>query len=336
MKSIRITKNYSLKILVVRFSSIGDVVLTTPVVRSLKNQLDFPEIHYLTKKPFASILDGNTNVDRVITIEKSIDEVVDQLKLEKYDWVIDLHNNIRTASLKKKLRRPSKTFKKLNLKKWLLVKLKIDRMPDVHVVDRYFNAVKSLGILNDQREGEFSISEYDYVDVNRKFNVDAKDYISIAIGAQFATKRMPKDLLVKLINQIEKPVVLVGGPMDKELAEEVLKELNRKDVFNACGEYNLKQSASIVGQSAKLVTNDTGMMHIASCLIVPVVSVWGNTVPSLGMYPYYPTNARMYSIHEVKGLGCRPCSKIGFQKCPKGHFKCMNDQSIPGIIEAIN
>ena len=127
IKFIKTIKIYNLKILVVRFSSIGDVVLTTPVVRALKNQLDFPEIHFLTKKPFASILDGNTNVDRIITIEKSIDEVVDQLKLEKYDWVIDLHNNLRTASLKKKLRRPSKTFNKLNIRKWLLVKFKIDK-----------------------------------------------------------------------------------------------------------------------------------------------------------------------------------------------------------------
>ncbi|MCH2229021.1 MAG: glycosyltransferase family 9 protein [Crocinitomicaceae bacterium] len=325
-----------MKILVVRFSSIGDVVLTTPVVRALKNKLDFPEIHYLTKKSFASILDGNTNVDRVITIEKSIDEVIGQLKIEKYDWVIDLHNNIRTASLKLKLRRPSKTFKKLNFRKWLLVKLKIDRMPDVHVVDRYFDAVKSLGVENDKREGEFAIAEYDYVDVNSKFNVNSKSYVSIAIGAQFATKRMPKDLLVQLINQIDNPVVLVGGAMDKELADEVLAEINRKDVFNACGHFNLKQSASIVAQSSKLVTNDTGMMHIASCLIIPVISVWGNTVPSLGMYPYYPTNSAMFSIHEVNGLDCRPCSKIGYQKCPKDHFKCMNDQSIPGILKGIN
>ncbi|MGB0914512.1 MAG: glycosyltransferase family 9 protein [Crocinitomicaceae bacterium] len=325
-----------MKILVVRFSSIGDVVLTTPVVRALKNQLDFPEIHYLTKKPFASILEGNTNVDRVITIDKSIDEVVEKLKKEKYDWVIDLHNNIRTTSLKKKLRRPSRTFKKLNLKKWLLVKLKFDQMPDVHVVDRYFDAVKSLGVVNDQREGEFSISEFDYVDVERKFGLAPKTYVSIAIGAQFATKRMPKELLVKLINQINQPVIIVGGPMDKALAEEVLIEIERKDVWNACGDFNLKQSASLVGQSAKLVTNDTGMMHIAACLIVPVVSVWGNTVPSLGMYPYYPTDSSMFSIHEVKDLNCRPCSKIGYQKCPKGHFKCMNDQSVTGILESIN
>jgi len=336
IKFIKTIKIYNLKILVVRFSSIGDVVLTTPVVRALKNQLDFPEIHFLTKKPFASILDGNTNVDRIITIEKSIDEVVDQLKLEKYDWVIDLHNNLRTTSLKKKLRRPSKTFNKLNIRKWLLVKFKIDKMPDVHVVDRYFDAVRSLGVENDHREGEFSLSESDYVDVERKFHVNAKSYITIAIGAQFATKRMPKSLLDKLISNIHAPVVLVGGEMDSELASELLASTDRKDVWNACGDYNLKQSASIVAQSAKLITNDTGMMHIASCLIVPVVSVWGNTVPSLGMYPYYPSNKNMFSIHQVDGLSCRPCSKIGFQKCPKGHFKCMNDQSLNGILKKVN
>jgi len=325
-----------LKILIVRFSSIGDVVLTTPVVRAIKNQLGFPEIHFLTKKSFSSILEGNTNVDRVITIEKSIDEVVNQLKLEKYDWVIDLHNNIRTASLKRKLKRPSKTFKKLNIRKWLLVTFKIDKMPDVHVVDRYFEAIKGLGVKNDHREAEISLSECDYVDVDKSFKISSKTYVSMAIGAQFATKRMPKSLLVELISKINAPVVLVGGQMDTELAAEIVSEINRKDVWNACGKYNLKQSASIVAQSFKLITNDTGMMHIASCLIVPVVSIWGSTVPSLGMFPYYPSNSSMFSIHEVNGLSCRPCSKIGFQKCPKGHFKCMNDQSLDEILKSVN
>jgi ADP-heptose:LPS heptosyltransferase len=105
---------------------------------------------------------------------------------------------------------------------------------------------------------------------------------------------------------------------------------------NACGSFTLQQSASIVQQSKVLLTNDTGLMHIASCFEVPVVSVWGNTVPVLGMYPYYPQKRSLFSIHEVTNLNCRPCSKIGFKECPKGHFNCMKLQDSKRIASDVN
>lgn len=323
-----------MKILVVRFSSIGDIVLTTPVVRALKQQLQNAEIHYVTKQQFASIPEGNPHVDKVFAMQKSIDELLPELKKENYDHVVDLHNNIRTVSLKKKLGRPSSTFDKLNWKKWLLVKFKINKMPDVHVVDRYFGAVKGLGVLADGNTGDFAIQPSDEVNVEADFGLTPKKYLTIAVGAQFKTKCMPTELLKSIIEQVDAPVVLVGGDTDVELAAELKKIF--PEVHDACGKYSLAQSASIVRQSKKLLTNDTGMMHIASCLDVPVVSVWGNTVPALGMYPYYPNQKEMYSIHEVENLGCRPCSKIGYQKCPKGHFKCMVEQDVNAIVKALD
>jgi len=319
------------KILVVRFSSIGDIVLTTPVLRCLKQQLENTEIHFFTKKQFSSILEGNSHVDKIITMTDSINEVIESLKAEKYDHVVDLHNNIRTLSLKKKLNLPATTFPKLNWKKWLLVKFKKNRMPDVHVVDRYFEAVYSIGIKKDNGLGVFNISDDQKVNVQKEFGIAPKEFICIAIGAKFRTKQMPKELLISIIKGVNKPIVLIGDDTDESIALEITSSSAQK-VYNACGKYNLKGSASIVGQGSKLLTNDTGMMHIAACLNIPVVSVWGNTVPELGMYPYYPGRKEMYRIHEVKDLSCRPCSKIGYQKCPKGHFKCMNQQNVHEIV----
>ena len=192
-----------MKILIVRFSSIGDIVLTTPIIRGLKTQLKTSEIHYLTKSSFVSIVDPNPYIDKVYSIEKSIDEVVSELKTEEYDWIIDLHNNIRTKSLKSKLKKPSKTFKKLNYQKWLLVNLKKDKMPDIHVVDRYYNAVIDLGIVKDNLPCDFYIEKSNKVDVEISLNVKPNEYISIAIGAQFKTKQLPIEQLVQIIEKIK-------------------------------------------------------------------------------------------------------------------------------------
>ncbi|MBL1279486.1 MAG: glycosyltransferase family 9 protein [Fluviicola sp.] len=315
-----------MKILVVRFSSIGDIVLTTPVLRGLKEQLPNVEIHYLTKKKFAVILENNPRIDQLHTMENHIDELIPTLKKEKFDLIVDLHNNLRTKTLKAKLKRPSKAFNKLNWKKWLLVKFKINKMPKMHIVERYFDTVASLGVKNDRLPCEYFIVENDEVDVQQALNVEAKKFVAIAIGAQFKTKKMPKELLVKIISQLNEPVVLLGGEMDADFANELIETLPDSTIKNACGGYNLNQSASIVKLCKRLITNDTGMMHIASCFDVQINSVWGNTVPDLGMYPYYPQNKEKFSIHEVKGLNCRPCSKIGFQECPKKHFDCMMKQ----------
>jgi ADP-heptose:LPS heptosyltransferase len=315
-----------MKILVIRFSSIGDVVLTTPVVRALKEQLPNAEIHFITKTAFKGVLEQNPNIDRLFTIERSINEVIADLKKENYNYLIDLHKNTRTLSLKLKLRRPSFAFPKLNFEKWLLVNFKRQSMPKMHVVDRYFKAVEKLGVKNDQLPCDFFIQPSDEVSIKDQFGLNPKEYVTIAIGAQFATKRMPFNKLEEIIQSLNTPIILIGGPTDKDMAEALVARFPLKQLFNACGEFNLAQSASIVKQSSVLLSNDTGMMHIASCFEIPTVSVWGNTVPELGMYPYFPLKKELFSIHEVKELACRPCSKIGFQECPKKHFNCMQMQ----------
>lgn len=325
-----------MKVLIVRFSSIGDIVLTSPVISALADANEGIQIHYLIKEQFKSIVEPNPLVQKVFTIQKSINEVLKELKAEKYDYIIDLHHNIRTQSLKIKLKVPTLAFDKLNIKKWQLVKFKKDYLPDMNVVERYLETVKTLN-LNEEKHYpvQYFIEKENKVDVVNEYNIEPAKYIAVAIGAQFATKKMPVELLIEIIEQLEEKVVLIGGPTDEKEASLIEEHFSDGRIVNTVGQLNLQQSSSVVQQAKKLLTNDTGMMHIATAFDLPIVSVWGNTVPKFGMYPYRESK-RSYSIHEVKGLSCRPCSKIGFDKCPKKHFKCMKDQDVESIVKDLN
>lgn len=309
------------KVLVVRFSSIGDIVLTTPVVRALKQQLN-AEVHYLTKQAFRGIVANNPNIDKVITIEKRVEEVAAELQAANYDFVVDLHHNLRSMQVKRLLGKPSASFPKLNVQKWLLVNLNINRMPPVHIVERYFEAVKPLGVNNDGLGLDYFIPPADEVALTALPESHRSGYIAVTVGAKFGTKQLPIAKLIAIIERLQRPVVLLGGPDDQERAA-ALEAACGGLIYNACGKFNLNQSASLVRQAERVIAHDTGLMHIAAAFHKRIHSVWGNTVPALGMTPYLPAEGS--AIVEVSGLRCRPCSKIGYATCPKGHFRCMND-----------
>ncbi len=310
------------KILIIRFSSIGDIILTTPVLRCLKNQFPEIEIHYLTKKSFRSILENNPYVSKIHTIEKDVSEVELTLKEENFDEVIDLHNNLRTLQTKLLLRKRSSTFKKLNFRKWLLVRFKINVMPNLHVVDRYLETVKHLGIKNDGQGLDYFIPVKDEIDLKTLPATHQQGYIGFVIGAKHFTKQLPVEKAISICKRLNQPLILLGGKEDRERGERIANAVGAS-VYNACGTYNLNQSASLVKQATRIISHDTGLMHIAAAFKKDIISVWGNTVPALGFAPYKPGQGS--KIVEVQGLSCRPCSKIGYDKCPKGHFKCMMD-----------
>ncbi len=326
------------KILVIRFSSIGDIVLTTPVVRVLKAQLDDAEVHYCTKKQFAGILEANPYIDRLHFLEGKLDDLVARLKKENFDFVVDLHNNLRTRLIKSKLKKPSRAFPKLNWEKWLIVNLKIDKLPNVHIVDRYMETLEPLGIKKDALGLDYFIPEKDEIEEDWLPETHRGDIVAFGIGGQHGTKKLPLDRMIELCDKINKPIVLLGGKEDEENGRKIeeffdrasesedmadsLDKLGKKAlIYNACGKYNLNQSASIIKRASYVFSHDTGLMHIAAALNKNVFSIWGNTIPEFGMYPYQTK----FTILEKKGLKCRPCSKIGYDKCPKGHFKCMNE-----------
>lgn len=329
-----------MKILIVRFSSIGDIVLTTPVVRCLKKQRPDAEIHYLSKKAFASILDSNPYIDKRIYLNDDLPEIIEQLKPEKYDEIIDLHHNVRTLRIKKALNVPSHSFNKLNMQKWMLVNLKIDWMPEESIVERYMETIAHLGVKNDGAGLDYFIPE--------NTNVTTKDipmshwagYAGCVIGGSYFTKKLPVEKWKELIAESPFPVILLGGPEDKEEGD-YIAQADPIKVYNACGKFNLNESALLVKNAKVIISNDTGLMHIAAAFQKPIISVWGNTSPEMGMFPYYGKNdlgkhpAAQLKIIENKELSCHPCSKLGYYKCPKRHFKCMNDLNMKAISDTL-
>ncbi|MBK6730588.1 MAG: glycosyltransferase family 9 protein [Bacteroidetes bacterium] len=323
------------KILIIRFSSIGDIVLTTPIVRCIKLQLPDVELHYLTKKVYASILTANPHIDKVIVLEKHLHDLLRIIAAEKYDYVIDLHKNLRSGMITSNLQLSVSSFDKLNFRKWVMVRFKKNILPDTHIVQRYLEAAAVLGVMDDGDGLEYYIPKEDEITITEFPETHRNGYDAVVIGAAHFTKKLPVEKLIELCNRINNPIILVGGKEDTENGN--LIAITNKNIWNACGLFSINTSASIIQQSNRVFTHDTGMMHIAAAFQKPIISFWGNTIPEFGMYPYYGKNISLdmlrkkNQIMEVKGLYCRPCSKIGFEKCPQKHFKCMREIDLDSI-----
>ena len=322
------------KFLIIRFSSIGDIVLTTPVIRCIKEQVKGSEIHYLTKKQFSPVLEKNPYIDRLWLYENNFNKIIPELKNEQFDFIIDLHHNLRTLRIKNKLRLISFSFNKLNLKKWLLVNFRINRLPDIHIVDRYLATTKLFDVINDGKGLDYFISEEDMNLPAVIAHLLQGKFIVLSIGAQHNTKKAPATKLAAICDRLAFPVVILGGEADNEEALEILKLSSNKNIHDLTGKLSLNKSAGVIFHSQLVITHDTGLMHIAAAFKKRIISIWGNTIPEFGMYPYMAGEGS--AIFEVIGLECRPCSKIGFDICPKKHFKCMMEQDEDGIAGLAN
>ncbi|MCF8294925.1 MAG: glycosyltransferase family 9 protein [Bacteroidales bacterium] len=322
--------NQAVKFLIIRFSSIGDIILTTPVIRMIKKQVENAEIHYLTKKQYLPLLAENPYIRKVHVLQDDTKAMIQELQAEEFCYIIDLHHNLRSDLVKRQLKLPAFVVDKINFQKWLRVWLKIDRLPQVHIVDRYLATTSVFDVVNDGEGLEYYIPENEKI---KPEDLPFPSYVLMAIGGQHETKKMPADKLAELCSLIPYPVVLSGGKEDAANAEFIIQTSQNKQLFNACGSYSLHQSASLAEQAKVVITHDTGMMHIAAAFHQKIISIWGNTIPEFGMYPYQPhTDSVQF---EVKGLSCRPCSKIGFANCPKKHFNCMQQQDLIAISQAV-
>ncbi len=318
------------KFLIIRFSSIGDIVLTTPVIRCLKQQFKNCEVHFLTKTQYASIVENNPYIDKVIHLDKSWLLMMHLLKLENYHYIIDLHHNLRTLRIKYQLKAKAFSFNKLNIEKWLMTALKINVLPKKHIVDRYFETLEEFDVVNDGKGLDYFIPEKDKVKQTDLPTAQLFGFIAVVIGAAHNTKRLPTSKIIELCHQINHPIILLGGKEDRTIGDEIAQAIGPK-VYNACGKFNLNESADLVQKSKVVITHDTGLMHIAAALKKPIISIWGNTIPVFGMTAYYGNTAVNNKIFEVEHLSCRPCTKIGYDVCPKKHFKCMQLQNINAI-----
>ena len=332
----RIEKKAGKKFLIVRFSSIGDIVLTTPVIRCLKQQVPDAEVHFLTRDRFHSVVEHNPYIDKVHQLAHSWELMIEELKTEEYDYIIDLHHNLRTLRIKRSLKKVKAfSFHKLNIEKFLLTNLKINMLPDKHIVDRNLETVRSFGIQDDGQGLDYFIPEADVVDNNDLPTSHLHGYIAVVIGAALATKKLPVHKLKELCAALDHPLILLGGKEDQEDGK-AIASVDEVKIYNACGKFSLNESADLVRRSKLVITHDTGLMHIAAALQKPIISAWGNTVPSFGMYPYYGKYSKQhYDVVEINKLWCRPCSKIGYRKCPRGHFKCMENIAVNDIVNLV-
>lgn len=324
------------KVLIIRFSSIGDIVLTSPVIRCLKEYYPETEIHYLTKKSFSPVLKANPYITKIHEFDDDLGSTIHDLQTEAFDFIVDLHRNLRSRIVKTRLQKPSGTFSKLNRSKWILVNAKINLLPDVHLVERYFNAVEKLGVSYDGQGLDYYISGEEQMNMNELIPYDFHErYMLVVVGGKHRTKQIPEHKLLRICNEAGYPVILSGGQEDKQQAETVAGQL-KVPVYNACGRHSINESAFFVKKASVVLSPDTGLMHIAAAFRKPLVTLWGNTVPEFGMYPFLSDeNQDIYRIHEIKDLNCRPCSKIGFERCPQGHFRCMNEIKEEDVLQSI-
>lgn len=323
-----------MKFLIIRFSSIGDIVLTTPVIRCLKKQVPDAEVHFLTKDSFRSTVEHNPYIDKLHVLAHSWELMIHELKEENYDYIIDLHHNVKTLRVKKALNVKAFSFHKLNIEKYIYTSIKINILPDVHIVDRYLATLKSFGVTNDGRGLDYFIPEKEETKKNDIPHSHHAGYIACVIGAAHGTKRWPVEKWKEFAQKMDHPIILLGGREDAANGNEIASVDDVK-VYNSCGKFNLNESADLVRKAKLVISHDTGLMHIAAAFKRPVISLWGNTVPSFGMYPYYGDAQVTHTILQTRKLWCRPCSKIGYDKCPLGHFKCMQRISVEEVLSAV-
>ena len=321
-----------MKILLIRFSSIGDIVITSPVIRAVRNKYPTAEIDFLTKKQFAHLVEHSTYLNQIVTLNNNEGETISELKANQYDLVIDLHKNLRTKRIKRALKTRWISYSKINIQKWLFSNFKVNLLRDKHLVDRYFDSLTALDIRNDNQGLEYFFPRV------FQMNLDAhalkeRTYIALTVGGTYYTKQIPEDIILEVIKRLDAPLVLLGGgAADEEKAKQIVAKCNDGErVINLCSQLSMHESAYVIKHAKSLITGDTGMMHIASAFDTPIEAVWGNTHPLFGMYAYRPENKNINN-HQVD-LPCNPCSKLGSDNCPRGHFKCMMDQDVAQIVK---
>lgn len=341
MKLFRAKKKPEIKrILIIRFSSIGDIVLTTPIVRTVKNRYPNAELHFLTKKNFASVSIDNPYIDQLQLLDDDNSITIEALKQLKFDYIVDLQKNLRSRRIVKALNTRHASFPKLNVRKWMYTNFKINTLPNKSIVERYFEAVKEIGVVNDGQGLNFHIPEEKQTQQDDIPMSHWAGFVGCVIGGSFATKQLPVTQWQTFATHCPYPIVLLGGPEDRK-AGELIANANPGKIYNACGKFNLIESADLVRRARVVVSNDTGLMHIAAAFKKPMVSIWGNTTPQMGMFPYYGYNdlekniAPQLEFSEVQHLSCRPCSKLGHHQCPKKHFKCMQQQDMLAVVDKV-
>jgi len=330
------------KILILRLSSIGDILLSTPFIRQTRRAFPGAHISFIVKKEFADLIRYNPHIDKIHEFDsssnfKNLHKLNTRVKKENFDFVFDLHNNLRTRQILRSIKKISlHKINKSKIKRAILVYFKINLYKNIKpVAERYLDVGGKSGITDDGLGLELfwnsQIAERaDEILLSKKIN---KKFICIAPAAAHFTKMWPLDYSIKLTESIlEKTdynVVVLGGPAEKSMLNCFPQQ---ERVINLTGDLTLLESAAVLARSAGLVSNDSGLMHMASAVNVPIVALFGSTVKELGFFPYRSQS----TVIENNSLWCRPCSHFGRSNCPLGHFKCMRDITVNQVFDIVS
>jgi ADP-heptose:LPS heptosyltransferase len=304
------------KILVIRFSSLGDIILSFPLLKKLKEKFTKAEVHFLTKKNFEEIVLMNPDIDKIILQDESLSDLRNKIKKEEYDLIIDIHKNFRSIFVSLFNGKKIVRYKKENFKKFLLVKFKINLFKNVvPVYKKYLLTIKDY--LYD--------TNYEFTKTEIKFNkkrIIEDNYIVISPTSRHFTKTYPRSKFVKYVNSlIGKKIVLVGNSSDNDKMICNYIESKCENVLNLCGNLSIQELVNVLYNSEYVICNDSAILHLAEAVRKRVVAIFGSTVREFGFFPQLKDSI----VLENKNLKCRPCTHIGRESCPLEHFKCMEE-----------
>lgn len=314
------------KVLIIRFSSLGDIILTTPLIRSLKNQYPNITLHYLVKENYHSALQFSPYLDKILLFNNSltISNLRSLIKNEKYDYIIDLHASLRSILITLLLGIKVYRVKKPRIKKFLLVKFKYNLLKNYDLIpELYAKAIPGFA-LDELGPDLFLDSKTELINkINEKENI-----IGICPGAKHKTKSWGEKNyfeLIRFLNKLNYKVYLFGGRSDKELCQRLSKI--RNNVVDLSTDDELLLMAKDMLKCKLILGNDSGLMHVAAALKLPVIVIFTSTVREFGFEPYKAKSI----IIENNEISCRPCSHVGLDECPKEHFNCANSISAADV-----
>lgn len=338
----------SYKILIIRLSSIGDIVLASPLIRAVHKQYPNAIIDFAIKKEFAVLMRHNPNINNLIIVDSSsMKESIESVKNGKYDWIIDIQKASRASQLINGA--GAKLVTSYNKQRWnrfFLINFKWNKYKENKpVYQRYFEAVEQYNVKDDGEGTEIFITDIEEKKINSilaENKIDTgKPLITICPGAKFANKTWSKEGFIELAKKLQTEhnanIALLGGPDENALCNEIAVKTRHGAspvmpgiVVNLAGQLSLLESAALLKKSQLVIANDSGLMHMAQSQKTPVITIFGPTVKQFGFYPIEKDS----TVIETN-LGCRPCTKMGMDKCPKGHHKCMKDISVDMVYEPV-
>jgi lipopolysaccharide heptosyltransferase II len=328
------------KTLVIRFSSIGDIVLSSPLLRILRARFPDGQIDYVTRKEYAELVRSNQNLNYTYEFDaakgfEGLRVLKRHIRSEGYDLILDIHDSLRSKYLRS-IRGPSlvAVVNKRVVERTMLVKLKKNVYKGVvSVADRYVEPLGQLGIVGDGKGLELHIPDEVLFGVSSKMSKlqlnRFEKVIGLCPGARHFTKRWPAERFAELgarcAREVEAKLLIFGGAEEVDLCTTLVDDINKQAgserATHFCGTLSLLETAAAMNVCDVIITNDSGLMHIATAVQRNVVAIFGSTVKEFGFFPYKGNAV----VLERPGLYCRPCSHIGRSECPEDHFRCMRE-----------